>query len=159
MDRLPEDVRLERAHAEDLNPVLDLLDRCGLPRDGVADHLSTVVVARRGPETVGCAGLELYIPAALLRSVAVAPHLRGHGLGRALTAQALDLARLRRVDRLYLLTETAADFFRRFGFRPVPREEVPPTVRGSVEFTTACPASALAMMLHLDLGRDPSPTT
>jgi len=77
--------------------------------------------------------------------VAVAAEQRGRGLGAALTATALDLARRRGVRTVYLLTETAAEFFPRFGFRPVPRPAVDPAVLGSAEFTTACPASALVM--------------
>ncbi|HEY6208709.1 MAG TPA: hypothetical protein VIW28_06595, partial [Gemmatimonadales bacterium] len=65
--------------------------------------------------------------------------------GAALTATALDLARRRGVRTVYLLTETAAGFFPKFGFHPIPRPAVDPAVLGSAEFTTACPASALVM--------------
>ncbi len=46
---------------------------------------------------------------------------------------------------MFLLTETAAHFFPRFGFRAISRGEVPESVRASLEFTTACPKSALVM--------------
>jgi amino-acid N-acetyltransferase len=81
--------------------------------------------------------------------VAVAPEHRGTGLGIRLTKAALDLAASRRVPAVYLLTETAGGFFPRFGFRPIPRSAVPAGVLGSVEFTSACPASALVMKLAL----------
>jgi amino-acid N-acetyltransferase len=48
-----------------------------------------------------------------------------------------------------LLTETANGFFPRFGFRPIGRAEVPEDVRGSVEFVSACPESARAMVAEL----------
>ena len=38
----------------------------------------------------------------------------------------------------------------RFGFQLVDREAVPATVKGSIEFTSACPDSALAMALNLE---------
>jgi amino-acid N-acetyltransferase len=91
----------------------------------------------------------MYDKAALLRSVAVDQARRGQGLGQQLTQAALSLAKQQGVTEVYLLTETAADFFPRFGFRPVSRAQVAPAVQGSVEFTTACPASALAMMASL----------
>lgn len=98
---------------------------------------------------VGSAALELYGPAALLRSVAVEPELRGRGHGQALAHAALDLARARGVTQVYLLTDTAADFFGRLGFRRIPRTEAEPAVGASVEFISACPASATCMVLRL----------
>lgn len=90
---------------------------------------------------------------ALLRSVAVDATRRGEGFGHQLTQAALDLARARGLSQVYLLTTTAADFFPRFGFRVVARSEVDPAVRQSVEFTTACPASAVAMRADLGSSR------
>lgn len=138
------------ARAGDLPVVLALLERCGLPDAGLADHVSTLLVARSGGDVVGCAALELHEPDALLRSVAVAPELRGRGLGERLTAAVLDLARARLARRVYLLTETAAGFFPRFGFRTIDRATICGPVTRSVEFATACPASAVAMELVLD---------
>ena len=129
----------------DLPAIFELLQRSALPRDGLDAHVATTLVARDANGLVGTAALELYGTAALLRSVAVAAEQRGRGLGAALTATALDLARRRGVRTVYLLTGTAAEFFPRFGFRPIPRPAVDPAVLGSAEFTTACPASALVM--------------
>jgi len=98
---------------------------------------------------VGSAALELYGSAALLRSVSVSPALQRKGLGQRLTIAALALARERGVSQVFLLTETAREFFPRFGFRTVERADVPPAVKQSVEFTTACPDSALVMAVAL----------
>jgi amino-acid N-acetyltransferase len=144
-----QDVVIEAA-ADDIAAVLELLNACGLPSAGLADHQATALVARQGSAVVGCAALELYGQHALLRSVAVADGRRGEGLGRRLVEAALALSRQKGVSQLYLLTETAADFFPRFGFRPIAREQVNPAVRRSVEFTEACPESALAMWKPLD---------
>jgi amino-acid N-acetyltransferase len=133
----------------DLPAIFELLERSALPRDGLDAHVATTLVARDANGVVGTAALELYGTAALLRSVAVAAEQRGRGLGAALTATALDLARRRGVRTVYLLTETAAGFFPRFGFQPIPRPAVDPAVLGSAEFTTACPASALVMIRTL----------
>ncbi|MGH7538286.1 MAG: GNAT family N-acetyltransferase, partial [Gemmatimonadales bacterium] len=93
--------------------------------------------------------VELYGTTGLLRSVAVDATLRGQGIGVRLTDAALALARRRGVRYVYLLTETAARFFPRFGFRTIPRSEVAPAVRESVEFTGACSESAVAMVKEL----------
>lgn len=142
-------VAIASAAREDLPVVLDLLRRCNLPQAGLEQHLATTLVAREGVRVVGCAALELYDGAALLRSVAVEPSSRGLGLGAQLTNAALDLARSHGVTALYLLTESASEFFPRFGFRIIPRPEVDPAVQRSVEFTGACPESALALRADL----------
>ena len=137
------------ARPADLPAILDLLTASKLPRAGIEDHLASTLLARVDSGVVGTAALELYGSAALLRSVAVATRFRGRGLGAALTVAALDLARRRGVRTVYLLTETAGRFFPRFGFRPITRADVDVAVRGSTEFTTACPASALVMRAEL----------
>lgn len=136
---------IERAGPDDVRDVLRLLNQSGLPLDGLTDHLGTTLVARRDGLIVGCIALEVYPGAALLRSVAVAPEWQGHGLGRELTAAALALARDLELPAVFLLTTTADGYFPKFGFEPVSRSEVPESVQTSVEFTTACPSSAIVM--------------
>lgn len=140
---------IEAARVEDWPGILALLARVQLPPDGLRDHLATALVARSGGAVVGSAALELYADGALLRSLAVEPRLQGRGLGRRLAQAALEKARALGATHVFLLTETAADFFPRFGFRPVERAQVPSGVRQSIEFTSACPDSALAMALRL----------
>jgi amino-acid N-acetyltransferase len=137
------------ASATDLPAIFALLDANKLPRAGLEQHVACTLVAREHEDIVGTAALELYGRSALLRSVAVDPRLRSRGLGRALTAAALDLARLRGVRSVYLLTETAADFFPKLGFRRIERTAVDPAVLVSEEFTSACPTSAAVMVLPL----------
>jgi amino-acid N-acetyltransferase len=120
-----------------------------LPRAGVADHIGSVIVAREGIRIIGCVGVEVYGTAGLLRSVAVDIAHRGLGLGIQLTETAIDLAKKRGVKTLYLLSETASDFFLRFGFQKVTRADVEPAVRGSAEFTGACSDAAVVLRLEL----------
>jgi amino-acid N-acetyltransferase len=142
-------ITIEAARNSDLPAVLALLERSGLPQEGLADHLATTLVARSGDEVVGSAALEVYGGAALLRSVVVEKALRGHRLGQRLTRTALDIARKHGITTVYLLTETAGDFFPRFGFHPTERAAVEPAVQQSVEFTSACPASAQVLVASL----------
>jgi len=137
------------ASPADLPAILDLLTQHGLPHDGLADHIAGTLVAREGDTIIGSAALEHYGEAALLRSVAVAPTLRGQGIGGQLTAAALDLARRLGVHQLYLLTTTAEGYFPRFGFHAITRAEVAHAVQVSDEFTGACPTSAAVMALRL----------
>lgn len=142
-------VTIVPAAATDLPEILSLLERAGLPQAGVPEHLTDFVVAHEGGRVVGCAALERYGSSGLLRSVAVDVTLRGLGLGQQLTQAQLGRAREAKLARVYLLTETAKDFFPRFGFRAVQRNAVAAAVRASIEFTKACPDSAVAMALEL----------
>jgi amino-acid N-acetyltransferase len=142
-------IEIRGARQEELPDILALLDECGLPREGLAPHLSTTLVARDGNQIVGSSALEMYEEFALLRSVAVKPSFRGRGLARRLTRAALDLARYHQVTAVYLLTETAGTFFPRLGFKSIPRSDVPEKIRRSVEFTTLCPDTATVMEMSL----------
>ena len=140
------------ARPADWPTLATLLRDSGLTLDGLEAHLAATIVARDATSLLGCAALELYGTDALLRSVAVAAEHRGKGLGEALTAAAIALARQRGVRGIYLLTETAERFFPRFGFEIISRDAVPAVVKASAEFTTACPASATVMVLPLRSG-------
>ena len=142
-------VSIEPVAEGDVPALYDLLQASGLPVDGLAAHLSTAFIAKNDSQILGSVALEVYGKSALLRSVAVAAPLRGTGLGRQLVEAAFDLAHRQRVQRLYLLTETAAEWFPRFGFTPTDRADVDPAVRASIEFTSACPDSAQAMQKDL----------
>ncbi|HEX6405703.1 MAG TPA: arsenic resistance N-acetyltransferase ArsN2 [Gemmatimonadales bacterium] len=142
-------VELRTASSTELEAVVDLLNRSGLPTAGVADNFSQFLVAEADGRLVGVVGLELYGQSALLRSAAVEEGWRGSGVGRVLVERALDLARDRGIADVYLLTTTAEHYFPKFGFVCVRRDEVAQDVRSSVEFQTSCPASATAMRKHV----------
>ena len=137
------------AGPRDLPDIIALLEAGKLPLAGLDAHVATTLVARRNARVVGCAALEIHGTVGLLRSVAVDETRRGEGLGHQLTQAALDLARARGLKTVYLLTTTAAEFFPRFGFREIARDDVDPAVQRSVEFTKACPADAVAMRVDL----------
>jgi amino-acid N-acetyltransferase len=138
-------VNLRTAAAADLPNVLSLLNRSKLPTAGVAEEFAHFLLAESEGKLVGVIGLELYGSSALLRSAAVDEGWRGSGVGRVLVERALDLARERGLEDVYLLTTSAEQYFPRFGFVPVSRDDVAGGVRSSVEFTTVCPTSATVM--------------
>ncbi len=138
-----------RAEPRDQASVLALLAEASLPREGVAEHFQHFLVARAGGRVVGAVGIEPYGRSALLRSLVVAPRHRAQGLGRALTQRLLQEARLQGIKQVFLLTETAAQFFSSFGFKRIPRGEADPAVRASQEFQSCCPQSAVCMRLDI----------
>ena len=141
---------LRAATAADRGAVHALLTACELPVAGVdAAALQRFIVAERDGAVVGVAGLEIYGPDALLRSVAVDPAVRAAGLGGALTERLLGDAPAHGVRRVFLLTTTAESFFARHGFAPADRSQVGEDMLASVEFTEACPATAALMVREL----------
>ena len=136
---------LRPASNQDLPRVEKLLNESKLPLDGVKESLKDFLVAEANGDIVGVAGLEVCCDDALLRSVAVRPEWRSKGVGRALVTRAIAEAESRGLRALYLLTTTAEHYFPSFGFTKVERSTIPEQVRSTKEFTSACPASAVAM--------------
>jgi arsenate reductase (thioredoxin) len=142
---------IENATTRDLPEIRALLDQLHLPLAGIDEHLPNMLIAKEGGHVIGTAALELYLDGALLRSVAVAPDQQGKSIGHQLTDAALRLAAVRGAVTVFLLTTTAERFFPRFGFERITRDEVPLSVRRSVEFESACPASAIVMRKQLPI--------
>jgi amino-acid N-acetyltransferase len=142
-------MRVERAIPSDVPAVSALLAAAGLPLEGAAEALAMGVVAREGAEILGAAAVEPYGRAGLLRSVVVAASRRGTGLGRELVVEAEALARDEGIEELYLLTETAADWFPKLGYAVVDREEARAAVGESVEFTMVCATTGVPMRRRL----------
>jgi diadenosine tetraphosphate (Ap4A) HIT family hydrolase/N-acetylglutamate synthase-like GNAT family acetyltransferase len=72
----------------------------------------------------GCIGLEHGQGVSLIRSTAVLPESRSQGLGRALVRSALTQASLRGDHTVYLFSQEAGDYWRRFGFVPTGGDEL-----------------------------------
>jgi len=142
-------VTLRRAGGESLDTAMTLLDRADLPTDDIDADAVELYVAHDGQERVGVGGFEAYNSDALLRSVAVAPSKRSDGYGSAivdaLESEAYDAG----VERLYLLTTTADDFFAARGYTETDRSDPPATVRETTQFSALCPDSAVCMRKSL----------
>jgi UDP-N-acetylmuramate: L-alanyl-gamma-D-glutamyl-meso-diaminopimelate ligase len=137
------------AKSEDMRRVREMLDKTGQRAKDATDEraVDTLIVADE-EGIVGCVMLELYDDAAVLRSLAVIAERRGRGLGWMLADRAVGRAREAGARRLYLLTESASDFFaEKFGFRSVDRSTLDPAVANSPTFREA--RSGVAMRLDL----------
>ena len=138
-----------RATAADWPAIESLLVASALPLDGAPAAFATGLVERQDGVLVGVAAIEPYDGAAVLRSVAVREDQRGRGLGHELVAAAEALARDGGASELILLTETAEPFFARLGYEVIDRASVAEDVAASIEFSTACPSTAVAMRRRL----------
>lgn len=138
------------ASPHDAEAIRRLLAASGLPDGDIGPHLADFVVAKIGQELVGVAGLEALGDTALLRSVAVREDHRGSGIARALCESILARAKARGSANVYLLTTTAADYFRqKFRFAPLDRAAAPKAIQGTHEFSQACPQTASLLFRQL----------
>ena len=145
-ERPPTGIKLAVATPDDLPAIEALVGGSELPTAVVRDGApAAYVVARRGDAVVGVSALELHGDVGLLRSVFVAASERMRGTGIALVANRLLAARTANLSRVYLLTMTAAPFFRRFGFVDVARDSALPALQASPELVARCPSSATCM--------------
>jgi len=136
---------IRSAELIDLQQIVEFLKVNGLPTVGVESWYPNFVIATDEKGTLlGVAGLEIYGRVALLRSVAVEKDSRRMGHGRALVEAVLRNAKQNGVHTIYLLTETASDYFKHLGFDLVDRKDIDGVVMASLEFTE-CRSTALAM--------------
>ena len=143
------DIFIRPATHLDLPRIRSLLESENLPVLGVAEHISTFLVAERNGVLVGSIGIEVYGETGLLRSAVVHNQEQGRGIGGKLYASLLNNARRMGIRRLLLLTNTAEAYFSRRGFIRIPQSSVSGPVTSSVEFSGACPSHAVCMELLL----------
>lgn len=144
---------IRSARPSDLDPIQSLLDACELPHgDLTSAHLEHFLVARDGGTLHGVVGLESRGDAALLRSLAVAPDARHEGLGTRLVDAIEQRAREDGLRALYLLTTTAADYFRARGYERIERDALPESIQQTEEAARLCPSSATCMRKKLRTG-------
>ncbi len=143
--------QIREAREDDFPAVRGLLAENALVyEDLISESLDTFVVIPTEGDVLALAavaGLETFEGGreGLLRSVAVGPALRGCGAGASLVAAVETKARLLGMQRLWLLTTTAPDFFRRLGYVDSERTKAPEVVQQSNEFKSLCPASAVCL--------------
>lgn len=144
-------MKIRAARSDDLDAIKALLAENELPvADVDAALLVDFLVAEDASgRIVGSVGLERFGRSALLRSLATARKSRKEGLGTRLLANAELMARASDVSELWLLTTTAAGFFRRVEYADVDRGTAPADVQASAQFAELCPASAVCLTKRL----------
>jgi amino-acid N-acetyltransferase len=140
---------LDTVSAEDLVAIRALLESAGLPTSDLESARPEFAVVREDGQIVSAGGLQRFGSSALLRSVVVAEDRRGSGLGQMIVWELELLASATHISRLFLLTQTASEFFAHQGYRVIERSAVPEEVQGSEEFRSLCPSSAVCMAKSL----------
>jgi amino-acid N-acetyltransferase len=127
-------VRLDvhKASMRDIGPILALINSYAangimLPRTELemSEHIRDFSVAYDGDRLAGCAALHFYTPvSAEVRSLAVQPALKQHGVGRLLVEALEQEAHAQDLESIFAFTY-APGFFHKLGFNEVERGELP----------------------------------
>jgi amino-acid N-acetyltransferase len=75
----------------------------------------------------------------------VKPAFRNQNIAGKLIAQIETLAGSKDLKTIFLLTETAPEYFARKGYEKITRNDVPAEIQQSSEFSHVCPQSAIVM--------------
>ena len=146
------DVAIRRARTSDVPEIKRLVDTYAgkilLEKDLVTlyESVQEFWVAEVDDEVVGCGALHvLWADLGEVRTVAVAPTVKGHGIGHAIVDRLLTVARDLELQRLFVLTfET--EFFARHGFTEI--EGTPVTAE---VFEEMCRSYDIGVAEFLDL--------
>ena len=123
------------AQRSDLDGIRALLTEAALAQPTTDERVTDFFTLRNENGLAGCVALEVHGDDAILHSLAVDKQYRGAGYGWMLADMAVSQARWRGVRRIYLLTESASDFFAaKFGFRVVDRSTLSKPVAASSTF-------------------------
>lgn len=142
-----------RLRSEDLNQLEALLVSNGLPTEDCAEQGDIFYGIFDGDKLIAAGGLEAAAGYSLLRSVVVKSGYRGRGLARMIAEFLLEQARSQGGVAVYLLTETAAEYFEKLGFSHVARAQVPSAIAATRQFHSLCPDSASCLMIQLPRDR------
>lgn len=99
---------------------------------------------------VGYFGFEKFGENALFRSMLVQPDARKRGYGTLIWNEAKETFKEQGVRNVYLLTNTATDFFEKQGFEIIDRKTVPESIAKTTEFRDFCPDSSICMKFKIN---------
>ena len=125
--------------------IISLLQSEKLPVSDLPTDLPDFLMAIDNGNVVGGIGLEIYARNGLLRSLVVKPEYRNMKIAASLISELEKVARDAGLQVIYLLTETAPDYFSKKGYEVIARSEAPESLQQSSEFSHVCPTTAVLM--------------
>lgn len=139
------------AVTSDIEQIESLLKEYSLPVNDIFENINNFIIAEQDNKIVGLGGFEKHGEIVLLRSITVTQEYRGKAIGKSIY-QLLEskISRLG-INQLYLLTETATDYFKNIGFTIKERTDVPEAVMRTKQFKELCPSTAVVMFYELDI--------
>ena len=122
------------AAGNDIPFITALLLDAELPPDDLERWIDNFRLLSVEGKTVGCIGLEIWGKVRLLRSFVISEDYRSKGLGIKLYNRLMALAKEMKLSTVLLLVKGASIFFEKNGFKFIDRNEVPESVKKSIQF-------------------------
>jgi amino-acid N-acetyltransferase len=127
-----DDITVRKAAMCDIAPILELINGYAakgimLPRTEfeMSENIRDFSVVYSGDQLLGCGALHFYSPTmGEIRSLAVDPNWKSHGIGRRVVEALVDEALHYGLDAIFAFTYVAG-FFRKMGFDEVERGVLP----------------------------------
>lgn len=142
---MTETITLQAAAPSDYPAASELLTNQNLPVEDINKELPHFFIVKRKGLLVGVIGMEQYGEFGLLRSMATDPAHRNNGIASSLVAALFNYGKKLGLKEMYLLTETAENYFAKKGFQKINREDTPAAIKQSEEFSHLCPSTAVVM--------------
>lgn len=136
---------IQEATDANMPAVIALLQNNKLPVEDIAAGQQQFWVATDNRVIAGVIAVEQYGQYALLRSMATDAAHRNNGIAAQLVQQVFNFAAQHNLKAVYLLTETAEQYFAKKGFEKIDRDDTPESIKQSTEFAGLCPVSAVVM--------------
>ena len=133
------------ASAKDIESIASLLKADKLCFNDINEDGVSLFVVEKNNVIVGYFGFEIFDLDALFRSLIVQPEHRGKGYGQEIWQLALESMVEAGVKDIYLLTNTAEDFFGKLDFEKYARNAVPEKIGGTAEFADFCSEDSICM--------------
>jgi amino-acid N-acetyltransferase len=136
------------ASQNSFSAAIALLKKNSLPTEDI-DPGKQLFVVEEGDNVVATVAVEYNYNDALLRSLSVSKEKRKSGIGAELVEFIEGYVQKQGVQRMYLLTTTAATFFSKRGYATIDRDNVPEFIKNTKEYRTICSSSSTVMKKEL----------
>lgn len=130
------------ASQNSFSAAIELLKKNNLPTEDLNPGTQLFVV-EEDDKVVATVAVEYDYNDALLRSLCVSQEKRNSGVGNELVSFIEEYVRQQGVQNIFLLTTTAADFFKKRGYTIIDRSNVPKFIRNTKEYSVICASSTL----------------
>ena len=142
-------MKYREAEKSDIQSIRELICSSGLPSSDVDGKAQKIFVAESDGKIVAVGGIEKLGGIALVRSIAVAPEYRKNGIASNIYQLLEEYASSSEVEELYLITESAKEYFQKLGFTEQERKTTPCLIQQTSQFSELCPSSATVMFKAL----------
>jgi len=143
-------MNIKELNSEEFETVYDLLRESELDSSDLKQQNIRLFLFEENDQIIGVGGLEIVDNLALLRSVAISKKQQNKGLGKQLVTLIEKSAKESGISALYLLTNTATEFFKAIGYLQIHRDDFAEPLKQTAQFSGLCPVTAITMKKQIN---------